>query len=755
MIVFSASSSYGQTPEEVQKMYEEYKGSQGRSSPETIASYESSVIFEDVSVSGGELAAPKQAAPQPSVDASILKPFGYNMFTEWSADFAPPEIATVPPDYNIGPGDNLLVNMWGRVDMELNLTVNREGKVFIPKVGDIVCYGLTLEELQNRFEKKLSQVYSEFNLSVSLGKIRTIKVFVYGEVKQPGGYTLSSLSTLFNALYAARGPNERGSMRKVRLLRGGKTVRQIDLYNFLLLGDASDDVKLESEDVVFVPLAGDLITMQGEVRRPAVYEILGGERIGDAIELAGGVKPTAYTSRVMVDRVGDADNRKVIDVDLGKAIENGSGLVMKGDDHVTVFSIDQMHENFVFLSGHIKHPGTYQFEEKPTVSELLCGGDQFYDDSYLKRADLIRTNANSKQEIIPVNLEAIAAGNPDQDMQLWPKDSLIIYSVAEVTRHKFVTIKGEVTLPGRYRLYENMKLSDLIFRAGSLNRNAFLLSAEIARLNQEGVTDIFLVNLKKLMDEEDPSYDVDLTEDDQVFIRKMPDWEAERIVLVEGEFKFPGEYALSYYGETLNEILLRAGGLTDRAFPSGAVFTRAEITENLKRMKVSDIIAKSAPLETDSLGRIHSQLIFGTEPERMSRIVINLDRNLRNGGGTLDIALRPGDHIFVPAIPSGIQVMGAVASSGTIHFKAGKKPMYYVDCAGGFLRNSDKSETKLVRANGRVLTWNKARGKRVELGDAIVVPTRIKKDKDWWKIFTSTATIVGGLATTVYIVDKL
>ena len=298
-------------------------------------------------------------------------------------------------------------------------------------------------------------------------------------------------------------------------------------------------------------------------------------------------------------------------------------------------------------------------------------------------------------------------------------------------------------------------MSDLIFRAGNLNRNAFLLSAEIARPHRDGVIDIFLVNLKKLIEEEDPSYDVELTEDDQVFIRKMPDWEAERIVFVEGEFKFPGEYALSYYGETLNEILLRAGGLTDRAFPSGAVFTRAEITENLKRKKVSDIIAKSAPLETDSLGRIHPGLIFDVEPEKMSRIVINLDHNLRNGGGTRDIALRPGDHIFVPAIPSGIQVMGAVASSGTIHFKAGKKPMYYVNCAGGFLRNSDKNGTKLVSANGRVLTWNKAKGKRVELGDAIVVPTRIKKDKDWWKIFTSTATIVGGLATTVYIVDKL
>ncbi|MCK4656563.1 MAG: SLBB domain-containing protein, partial [candidate division Zixibacteria bacterium] len=260
---------------------------------------------------------------------------------------------------------------------------------------------------------------------------------------------------------------------------------------------------------------------------------------------------------------------------------------------------------------------------------------------------------------------------------------------------------------------------------------------------------------KKLIGEKDLTYDVKLKEDDQVFIRKIPDWEAERIVSVEGEVRFPGEYALSYYGETLYEIIQRAGGLTDRAFPRGAVFTRPEITENLRRKNVSEIIAKSAPLRTDSVGRVYPELIFQVNPEKMNRIVIDLEENIRTEGRYGGLVLRPADHLFVPAIPSGIQVMGGVASSGTIHYESGKKPMYYVDRAGGFLRNSDKSGIRLVKADGRVLTWNKARGKRIELGDAIVVPTRITKDKDWWKIFTSTATIVGGIATTVYIVNKL
>ncbi len=386
-----STSAFGQNSDQVREMYEKYKKSQGRKSTQSTEKYQSPEIFEDTLANSNELSEPTTREGSDSAEAiysdsddrldqesvasdeMTLKPFGYDMFTERSANFAPPEIATVPPSYKIGPGDNLLVNMWGRVDMELDLTVNREGRVFIPKAGDIVCYGLNLEELQKRFRERLSKVYSEFNLSVTLGKIRTIKVYIYGDVKQPGGYTLSSLSTLFNALYAARGPNERGSMRKVRLLRGGETVNQVDLYDFLLSGDSSDDSKLESEDVVFVPLAGEMVTVNGEVRRPAIYELTGGEQIDGVIALAGGMKPTAYGSRVMIDRIGDNDSRKILDVDLTSQSETNSPIVMQGGDEVTVFSIDEIHDNVVYLSGHVKHPGTYQCEERPTVSDLIFG----------------------------------------------------------------------------------------------------------------------------------------------------------------------------------------------------------------------------------------------------------------------------------------------------------------------------------------------------------------------------------------------
>jgi polysaccharide export outer membrane protein len=753
-----------QTMEEKKELYEKYLKSKQSSNAESIDTYESPEIFDGAAVDEGTNTpepTPHKKGTQPATDEEqtdvwgSLKPFGYDMFTERSANFAPPEIATVPPDYEVGPGDNLLVNVWGRVDMELNLTVNREGSVFIPKVGDVICYGLTLEDVQERMRKRLSEIYSEFNMSVTLGKIRTIKVYIYGEVKQPGGYTLSSLSTLFNALYAAKGPNERGSMRKVRLLREGETLQEIDLYKFLLDGDASGDVRLHSEDVVFVPLAGERVSVYGQVKRPAIYELKGGETISDVISLAGGLTASAYAERVQLDRLGKKDSRLILDIDLGSSDRNDGSMIARGGDQMMVFAMNKQRENVVWIEGRVKHPGAFQLEDRPNVSGLIFSGEQLYDDSYLNRADLIRTHSDGSQEVIPVDLGAVLAQKDGADVELEANDSLVVYSTPEVTRTKFVSIRGDVKVPGKYKMFKDMKLSDLIFRAGNLNRSAFKLSAEISRIDADGNRRLFTVNLKRLIDEKDSSYDAFLEEDDQVFIRTIPEWQVEKIVTVEGEVRFPGQYALTNDNTTLFEIIERAGGLTDEAFPEGAVFTRPEITTELERKQLSDVIAKSAPLTEDSLGRVHSEELFTVDTDRMNRIVIDLATIVRNNGKGRQLPLRHGDHIFIPKKPSGVQIMGAVASNGTIQFVPDRRPSDYIRIAGGYLRNSDKDNIRLVKADGRVLSGKDASRRHVELGDAIFVPTEIKKKRDWWNILSSTATILGGLATTVYIVDKL
>jgi len=767
ILAISASSAFAQYSDEAGKLYERYLQTQKqKSTHSSTEKYRSPDIYGDtlkqphgmsdsLLTYEDSLAAGLYADNRQNTEKDTLRVFGYDMFTDESANFAPPEIATLPHDYAVGPGDNLIVNVWGRVDMELDLTVDREGKVFVPKVGEIICWGVTLPDLEKRFVDKMSKSYSGFELSVTLGKIRTIKVYVYGEVKKPGGYTLSSLSTLFNALYAARGPNGRGSMRKVRLIREGRTAKEVDLYKFLLMGDSSDDIKLESEDVVFVPLAEELVAVTGEVRRPGIYEMIGGERIDDVVALAGGSRPTAYLGRVMVDRVGDGDSRKLIDVDLTEKPSDGNFLAMRPGDLVTVFSIDEMHENAVCLDGYVKHPGSYEINERPSVYDLVFYGKQLYEDTYLDRADLIRATSDGTQQIISVNLREVLSGNSLANVKLQPKDSLVIYSSNDVGRKRYVTIRGEVEKPGEYRLYEGMKLTDLIFMSGNLKRSAFTLAAEIARINSEGRTELFHVNLKKLIEDKNEMFDVALAEDDQVFIRSIPEWDTDRIILLEGEVRFPGEYALSYKGESLYELIQRAGGLTEKAFPSGAIFSRQEISQQLERKSLADIISKSAPLREDSNGALKRDLFLEYKPEKMNRIVIDLPSIMSTRGERGNIMLRPGDEIYIPAVPSGVQVMGAVASSGTIQHIPGKKPKYYIERAGGFLKTADEGGTRVVKADGRVLSWGKAKGRRVDIGDAIVVPTEVKKSHDWWKIITSSATILGGLATTAYLIDRL
>jgi len=699
----------------------------------------------------------------PKASPSELQPFGYNMFNVTPSTFAPIAPTSVPPDYTLGPGDNVIVNLWGKVDLELDLTVDREGKVFIPKAGDLTVWGLTLDQFERKLKKKLSTIYSDFEMNVILGKIRSIKVFVFGEVTNPGGYTVSSLSTLFNALYTAGGPNQRGSMRKVKLIRGNKETAIVDLYDFLLKGYNKDDIKLASNDVVYVPVVGPLVKIRGEVKRPAIYELKGGEKIQDLIELGGGLKPTAYLERVMVDRIAGQDQRVLLDVNLyDQTTLKQENVELKDGDDVSIFSIFDLIEKLVWIDGKVKHPGAFQRNPQMRVWDLIRGGEQLQKDAYLLRADLIRTYPDERKQIIPIDLEKVLAQDSTENILLTDKDRLTVYGYWEVKRKKFVNIDGAIKKPGQYELHEDMKLSDLIFLAGNPLKNAYLLRAEIAHLNPGKPADITYLNLQDLytdsedfMVKQNPGVDFFLKEDDQVFIREIPEWSLQKIVTVEGEVMFPGKYALEREKETLYQLLQRAGGLTPQAFPKGAIFLRPSIIRDVERKNVHDVVVSTQLLERDSLGNIMPPSVTPFSPGRLNRVIIDLPSILREKGGESDIVLQEGDHLFIPKIPSEVQVVGSVGSSSSIRFLEGKKVKYYIDRAGGYTRNSDKSQTRLVRANGKVISGGSLRDKKVELGDVIVVPQKIKEDKDWMKFFANTAAILSGVATTVFVIDKL
>ncbi len=523
-----ATVTFAQTIPEQKKLYEEYLREKARGSTAgsigEIDHYITPPVFSDRDLDlMVEPVLKDTVMVSPPSSTGDLKMFGYNMFDGSAESFSPIMEATPPPDYKLGPGDNVLVNIWGRVDMQLELTIDREGKVFIPKVGEIIAWGLTMQEFKKRLRTSLTTYYTDYKLSVSLGKIRRIKVFVYGEVKRPGGYTISSLSTLFSALHKAGGANENGSLRSIKHIRHNKVMDEIDLYRFLLTGDNTQNVELQSGDVIFVPVVGPKVSITGQAKRPAIYEVFGGERLSDLIELAGGSTAEAFLEMVDVDRIGGDDNRILLTVDLsGEQYDNDSNLILFDGDRVHVPSVFGLQKNTVTLAGHVKHPGSYELTDSMRVSDLIDCGEQLIRDSYTKRANLFRTWPDLTREIYAVNIDRIISGMDSDDYLLMDKDSLVVYSQRYIKRRMTVSISGAVKNPGTYEYFQGMRLTDLIFLGGNVLKQAYLLRAEIARVNPGKPADMIHVNLEEAIEKRDGLKDILLEEDDIVYVRSIP-----------------------------------------------------------------------------------------------------------------------------------------------------------------------------------------------------------------------------------------
>lgn len=679
---------------------------------------------------------------------SGLKPFGYDLFRTPHELSVPSDVADLS-SYILGPGDNLVIHLWGKVENEYILTVDREGKIFLPKAGEIVVWGLTLDQCQERLHERLAEIYSDFKISLSLGKIRSIRIYLTGEVNKPGAYTVSSLTTLFNALYLAGGPNERGSMRDIRLIRDNQTVTILDLYRFLLQGDSRGDVRLSSGDAIFIPVTGPRVAVAGEVKRPAIYELKGGERVRQLLELAGGLTAEAYLDRLMLDRISPDDERQIIDLDLHSGQNpNKDNIELADGDRLTVYSVYEMKRNIVAIAGMVKHPGQFEWTDSTELASILKQAELLPDDVYYERANLFRRYADGRTEVIPINLNNIIGRRVNPSLE--PMDSLHVYSVDDVERKKYVYVDGEVGRPGKYELYDKMTIADLIFLAGNLNKKAHQIDIEVARTDEFGK--VSLVNLDFTSDE---AQVFRLHDDDHVFVREIPDWFMHRMVTVEGEVMFPGKYILRSSNETLYDLLQRCGGFTSNAFAKGLILRRRSIGDQLTRQNLPEIIAGSQPLKEDSLGNIRRLELVRFNPEDLHRIIIDVEEIMASRGLKGNIQMQHNDYIFVPETPSGISVMGAVGANGTIKFTPNKKVKDYIKLAGSFTNQADKGSTKLIKADGQAFAGNGTLNKKVEIGDAIVVPTAIKKDRDWLKTVSGIVTIIGGAATTAFIVDRL
>ncbi len=681
-------------------------------------------------------------------DSAQVELFGYNLFERGGSTNEIPQNLALPDDYKLGPGDNLIVNLWGRVEQEYNLTVDRQGAVFIPKIGEVAVWGLTLQQAERRLREKLGTGFSDFQMTLSLGKLKSIQVFVFGEVKFPGSYSVNSLSTMFSALYLAGGPSERGSLRRIKLIRSGVETASIDLYQFLLFGKNVAGVSLQSGDVVFVEVVGKRVKVEGAIKRPAVYEILGTETIAEIVELAGGTLPSAYIEKIRVDRVATNDAYKVIDLNLRDSASVDRAFVMEDGDEVSIESIYDHKQDVVYLEGYFRHPGLYQYQDGLTLAQLFKSGCDLEAEAFRGRIDILRCENGKDTSLITVNPEEILSGT--NEVLLRAGDKLIAYSREDVESARTVSIFGLVTRPGDYSFYEGMRVSDLVFRAGNMMQSAYPLRIELARTMTDGKREVYYASL------DEPASDIPLSENDKIFVRQIPGWEERDIVTIEGEVQFPGKYVITEETNSLYSLIQRAGGLTDDAFATGTVFTRGSIITDLKRRGVDELINRSAEKIEDDSGHIRIDSSSVLRDNSMSnRIVVHVNELFKDGEDRFDVKLKDGDHIYIPSKPAGIQVLGAVPSISTIAFQDGKKAEFYLKRAGGFLPNADKKHVQLVRADGTIISGRGSLSKEVQLGDAIFVPTRVNKERDWLKFISATASVAASIATTIFVVDRL
>ncbi len=603
------------------------------------------------------------AGPAPGAAAtdhagSSLTQFGYDLFQATTASFTPMTDTPVSPDYVIGPGDEFTVILWGLVDGLYKVQVDRNGEITLPRAGVVPVAGVRYEELRPFLERHLAKYYTDFHLSVGMGRLRSIRVYVVGEARQPGSYTLSALSTAYNALFAAGGPTKRGSLRTMQLIRGGKTVASIDLYDFLLKGDRTQDIKLQHEDTLLVPLIGPTVGVSGNVVRPAIYELKGRMTLAGVLKLAGGTRPTADLNRVQVERVVAHDKRIAVDLDLSR-MEEAEAVPIQDMDLVKLFPISDGTRNVVRLSGHVARPGNYQFKPGMRVRDIVTTYDQLLPEPSLEYSEIIRYEyPTMTKTVVSFSIEHMMAGDPHHNLVLQDRDELRVYPASRFQDPRFVTITGAVRHPGRYRLYEDMTVLELIHQAGDPTEDAFVARAEIRRkVPKEDAAferTIVYFRLDRLLGGEESEKAV-LAPDDEVVIYAKSDARALPQVAVRGEVKKPGAYPL-----------LRGMRVRDLMFVGG--FTRESALREAELVRVS---------ATSVDGQVVRNVI-ALDPDRV--LADDPEQNL---------VLQGDDELLIKQVGElkreyRVTIEGEVRYPGTYVMRPGERMSSLIQRAGGF-----------------------------------------------------------------------
>lgn len=671
--------------------------------------------------------------------------FGLSLFRSATSEFLPTLDGPVDANYRLGPGDQLVLILTGQVELAHTLDVTREGFIVIPQVGQLNVANLTMGDLENLLYQRLPRSYSGVRrgadaptrFTVSVSRLRAIQVYVTGDVVRPSSYRISSAGTAMTALYAAGGPTERGTMREVTVRRAGRVVSTLDVYEYLLRGDNTADVRLENGDVIFVRTHGPQVRVTGEVTRPATYELKPSETLRDALAAAGGFRATASTQRVQIQRIVPSAERReggrdrsVIDVAGGGPLPSDfPALAMSGGDVVTVLAVSDRVRNRIIVTGNVWTPGPQALAQGMTLSSALRAAGGLKSDTYLGQVLITRLRPDSTREQLRATLRD-TTGAVVSDVPLREDDEITVFSLTEFRPDRYVAIGGSVKNSGRYPWREGMTLRDLVLLAGGLSEGAYLQEAEVARLPLDRSDGVTATTIRVALDSSylgdyvpgkpyaaapglaSPSFgssaEVALRPYDNVLIMQQPDFQLQRSVTLTGEVRFPGRYALLRKDERVADVIRRAGGLTPEADADAAFFTR-----------------------------LRAEASFASEfsgLESSTRVGVDLAEALAKTRSDDNIVLLHGDQLNVPTRRSTVEIQGAVNAPTAITVNPGASFRYYVRAAGGATATGDEKRAYVIQPNGKIearerILWIFVRNPTPRPGATVIVPTRSTSDR--------------------------
>ena len=681
----------------------------------------------------------QQAAPEGGIQV-----FGRDIFRNSDLTFEPSMNIATPTDYRLGPGDQVVIEVWGASEANITQKVTPDGYISIPDIGPVAVNGLTVQAASERIRGKLSKIYSGMktanvdlstNVKVSLGQIRTIQVNIMGEVARPGTYALSSFSTVFHALYKAGGISELGSLRNIKVVRGGRTVATVDVYDYIINGRSHSDIRLQEGDVILASPYDALVLIQGKIKRPMYYEMKSSESVLTLINYAGGFTNDAYSSAVTVERNNNKEKTICTVDDMNYGV-----FKVKDGDIVSIGAILDRYDNRVEIKGAVYRPGFYAMgKDISTVRDLIQKADGLLDDAFTNRAVLHRENPDKTLEVISVNTKGILNGT-EPDILLQKNDILFIPSIYDLEAKGTLEIVGEVFSPGVFPYAANTKLEDLIIMAGGLTEAASTVRVDVTRrLNDakstkktKDISKTFSFSVKDgFVVEGEPGFILEPY--DQVFVRRSPGYSQKINVTINGEVEFEGNYALNVRNERLSDVIKQAGGLTEFAYLEGARLER-QLTyeEYLQAKELMAMITSNNKVEGNDS-------IVVPEVTRTYPVGIDLVEIMKNPHSEIDPVLQDGDVVIIPQLMTTVSVSGSVRKPNTVVYNPTMKLKDYISEAGGYAERARKSGTFILYPNGHIKELGKsASAKEIIGGSKIIVP---QKAKSHWNIGTTLSTV--------------